>query len=120
MQQYIEELDIKIEFNETKLEIIAEHIKCVKNDIYNYNKNNELTTSLLDEWSNNLIMLLYEVADLSLSAFSVNDSLYDYYAKRKNIEMYKIKYNNIHKPYNLLKNRINNILDTIDEYYEKI
>jgi len=72
------------------------------------------------------LRILYYLGDLSTPAFEIADKLEEqYYIMYKHsFELAKSlwlkKYHEIHKPYNLYKNRCYTLLDGLDALYEEI
>ncbi len=73
-----------------------------------------------------IINVLEYVGDLSLPAFNVSNTLETEYFKRyKNApemarKMWTTHYHNVHKPYNVLKNRCFTLLDKLEEEYFRV
>ena len=117
---------IKIENHCNELERAEEFIDELK---YEYRKHERLQTIDEKEYVHlyqETIRVLYYIGDLSMTAFNVEKQLEEKYllmyahSPELGKQLYFNKYHEIHKPYNLLKNRCYTLLDQLDDLFTQI
>lgn len=121
--------NIKIDINPPNhidnIKQCKDYIKQIKIDIYQCTINKHCTTNTYKKIEDKLTNILYYVGDLSKWAFEAQDNIKNQYYSNfpKSPELakqnYLQHYENIHKPYNNLKNSIFRLFDQIDQIYKK-
>ena len=114
---------IEIPNHVRELEKAEEYIEDVKFRFRHCERLEELSPSQYVDLHRDTLKALFHVAKLSEPAFNVEEKLEEQYfrmyvhspALAK--ELFFKKYHEIHKPYNLLKNRCFTLLDQIEELY---
>lgn len=119
-------LDLKLpnHANElSKAEDVIEKIKC---RFKKYQETNTITNKEYIALYENTVRVLDYVGRLSIPAFNVEDELEEQYFKKFKHspelakKLWLEHFENIHHPYNILKNRCFKLLEDYDELYLKI
>ena len=120
----IEVIDgIEIPNHTNELEKATEYIEDLKFKFRNCERKEQITDEEYADIYSDTLRVLYYVGDLSDPAFKIEDELEDIYFKmyvhspELAKELFFAKYHEIHKPYNLLKNRCFTLLDGLVELY---
>lgn len=116
--------DFNLPNNDNELSRAEDVIEKLKTKINQYVTNVHLITD--DQFIqvyNEIFRVLDYVGQLSVPAFAIEDQLEEMYDKKYRHapelakKLWLDHYENVHKPYTVLKNRCFKLLDDLDEYY---
>ena len=109
---HIEELNIIIPNDDRKKELIAKEIEEIYADIsFYYDRRKPISNKFYNTYRERIEDVLYSVGELSIPIFRINDDLRDYNIKKYKHDpdmardMWLARYDSLHKPYSLLKNK---------------
>ena len=117
---------IEIPNHTNELEKATEFIEDLKFKFRNCERKEEITQEIYADIYSETLRVLYYVGDLSAPAFEVEDQMEEMYTKMYihsptlAKELFFKKYHEIHKPYNLLKNRCFTLLDGLVELFQRV
>ena len=107
------------------LQEVDEYILKIKERLTNIKKQQEFTLSDYDEIHEKISVILFYVGDLSKPAFGIARELEDQYTLTyKNAPelaktLWSKHYHDIHRPYNMIKNRIFSIYEDMEKLYKE-
>lgn len=120
--QYID-YDFNLPDNKNELCDAEDRISKIRIDLDLIYFENKINNNLHDKYYNKIVWILDKIGQLSMTAFEINNKLEDmYFLKYKHSpalakKLWQEHYENIHRPYNILKNRCYRMLDALDENY---
>lgn len=108
----IEELDVVIPDDQRKKELIAKEIEEIYVDVsFYYERKKPITQKLYNTYRERIEDVLYSVGDLSIPYFRINEDLREFYLQKFKYEpdlardRWLERYDSLHEPYNVLKNK---------------
>lgn len=109
---HIEELNIIIPNDDRKKELIAKEIEEIYADVsFYYERKKPITQKHYNTCRERIEDVLYSVGELSIPYFRINEDLREYYLQKFKYEpdmardRWLERYDSLHKPYNVLKNK---------------
>lgn len=117
---------IEIPNNEIELGRIADKVETLKFKVKQHEAFETLTVKEYQILYEEIVNLLFKLADLSMPAFDIQEKLEEHifrmYSHSPKLagKMYEDKYHKLHKPFNLYKNRCFSLLEQLDALYEKL
>lgn len=108
----IEELDVVIPDDQRKKELIAKEIEEIYADVsFYYERKKPITQKYYNTYRERIEDVLYSVGELSIPYFRINEDLREFYLQKFKYEpdmardRWLERYDSLHKPYNVLKNK---------------
>lgn len=107
----VEEIDVKISDDSQELEILEKEINNLYTDINFFYDRKKIPQNKYNRLRDRIEDLIYAVGDLSIPYFRISNDLRDYYIKLNNNNPEKgrddflSRYEELHEPYNKLKNK---------------
>ena len=108
----IEELDIVIPDDQRKKELLAKEIEEIYADIsFYYDRKRTITQKYYNTCRERIEDVLYSVGELSIPYFRINEDLREYYLQKFKYDpdmardRWLERYDSLHKPYTILKNK---------------
>lgn len=108
----IEELDIVIPDDQRKKELLAKEIEEIYADIsFYYDRKKTITQKYYNTCRERIEDVLYSVGELSIPYFRINEDLREYYLQKFKYDpdmardRWLERYDSLHEPYTVLKNK---------------
>jgi hypothetical protein len=108
----IEELDIVIPDDQRKKELLAKEIEEIYADIsFYYDRKKTITQKYYNTCRERIEDVLYSVGELSIPYFRINEDLREYYLQKFKYDpdmardRWLERYDSLHEPYTILKNK---------------
>ena len=108
----IEELDIVIPDDERKKELLAKEIEEIYADIsFYYDRKKTITQKYYNTCRERIEDVLYSVGELSIPYFRINEDLREFYLQKFKYDpdmardRWLERYDSLHEPYTVLKNK---------------
>lgn len=108
----IEELDIVIPDDERKKELLAKEIEEIYADIsFYYDRKKTITQKYYNTCRERIEDVLYSVGELSIPYFRINEDLREFYLQKFKYDpdmardKWLERYDSLHEPYTVLKNK---------------
>ena len=108
----IEELDIVIPDDQRKKELLAKEIEEIYADIsFYYDRKRTITQKYYNTCRERIEDVLYSVGELSIPYFRINEDLREYYLQKFKYDpdmardRWLERYDSLHEPYTVLKNK---------------
>ena len=108
----IEELDVVIPDDQRKKELLAKEIEEIYADIsFYYDRKKTITQKYYNTCRERIEDVLYSVGELSIPYFRINEDLREYYLQKFKYDpdmardRWLERYDSLHKPYTILKNK---------------
>lgn len=120
--QYID-TDFNLPDHTAELFEAENRIAKLRTEIDFMNYNNAITMEFHTDYFEKIVRVLDYIGNLSKPAFGINQEIEDkYFLKYKHFpalakKLWQEHYENIHRPYNILKNRCYRMLNAIDDMY---
>lgn len=108
----IEELDIVIPDDQRKKELLAKEIEEIYADIsFYYDRKKPITQKYYNTYRERIEDVLYSVGELSIPYFRINEDLREFYLQKFKYDpdmardRWLERYDSLHEPYTVLKNK---------------
>jgi len=108
----IEELDVVIPDDQRKKELLAKEIEEIYADIsFYYDRKKTITQKYYNTCRERIEDVLYSVGELSIPYFRINEDLREYYLQKFKYDpdmardRWLERYDSLHEPYTVLKNK---------------
>lgn len=119
---HIEELNIIIPNDDRKRELLIREIDEIYIDIsLYYDRKKPITQKYYNTCKDRIEDVLYSVGELSIPYFRINEDLREYYIQKFKYDpdmardRWLGKYDTLHKPYNVLKNKCYHLFRKLDK-----
>jgi hypothetical protein len=116
-------IDLNLPDHSEELYETEQYIEKLKQTIEKHKNQKKLTTNDYTSLHDDITRALYYVGSLSMPAFEVEEKIENEFFKEYSHapelakKLWQDYYNGIHRPYNILKNRLFRLYDDIDNLY---
>ena len=120
------DIDLNLPDHTKQLYEAEQYIKDIKTQVLLCQEEKKIDDKTYNKLHDKITDILYYVGELSMPAFNVHEKLEDEYfnvykhAPELAKKLWLDHYNRLHRPYNILKNRLFRMYEILDETYKEV